>query len=192
MRRIPPPPPHIMKTIIIDPGHGMGNRNRGQYDPGACSGVYTEAGIAMDWGNELRQIMIDRGYKVVRTRIDPRDPCPVSRRADIAESYGGDIMISLHCNAANGIASGTETFYRGSDDREMAIKLTDAICSVLGTKNRGPKTEKDSQHSSLAVMEFDKCWLLEIGFIDNPSDRSKMLDAEIRRKACAAIADVIG
>ena len=100
-------------------------------------------------------------------------------------------MISLHCNAANGKASGVETFYRGEDDREMAVQLTNAVCGVLGLPNRGPKRESDSQHASLAVMNFDKCWLVELGFIDNPTDRAKMLDSTLRQNACEAIADVI-
>ena len=100
-------------------------------------------------------------------------------------------MISLHCNAANGKASGIETFYRGADDRATAKRLTDALCAVLGLPNRGPKTEVESQHRSLAVMEFDKCWLIELGFIDNPTDRNKLLDPVLRYLACQAIADVI-
>ncbi len=180
-----------MKTLIIDPGHGMSNRQRGKYDPGACAGGHSEAAIVMDWANELRGILKERGHRVIRTRVDDKDPCPVSRRDDIATSYGGDIMISLHCNAANGRASGTETFYRGADDRELAKRLTDALCAVLGTPNRGPKTEHDSQHASLAVMEFPKCWLIELGFIDHLGDRAKLLDPAMRRKACVAIADLV-
>lgn len=181
----------LMKTIIIDPGHGNSNRKSGVYDPGACSGTHTEAGIVMDWANVLRGILKERGAKVVRTRVDENDPCPVSRRDDIARAYGGDIMISLHCNAANGTASGVETFYRGEDDKAMAAMLTGALCDVLKLPNRGPKTEKSSQHSSLAVMEFDKCFLIELGFIDNPKDRAKLLDPTLRWKGCIAIADTI-
>ncbi len=180
-----------MKTIIIDPGHGMSNRKSGVYDSGATAAGASEAAIVMDWANELRTILKAKGFTVVRTRVDAKDPCPVSRRDDIARSYGGDIMLSLHCNAANGAASGTETFYRGADDRAMALQLTNALCGALGTKNRGAKTEESSQYSSLAVMEFDKCWLIEIGFIDNAADRAKMLDPVFRRKGCEAIAGVV-
>lgn len=177
--------------IIGDPGHGMSNKRSGQYDPGAVADGVAEADIALAWTNELRSIVLARKHKFIRTRVDAKDPAPVWRRDDIARSYKGDRMISFHCNAANGKASGTETFYRGSDDKEIAVKLTAAVCGVLGTKNRGAKTESQSQHASLAVMEFDKCWLLEIGFIDHPEDRRKMLDPALRRKACEAIADVI-
>lgn len=176
-------------TIILDPGHGMSNRERGVYDPGACSGGAQEASIAMDWANELRAILLSRKHKVVRTRVDAKDPAPVSRRDDIAVSYNGDLMLSLHCNSGGG--TGTEVFYRGPDDKGMAAKLSATVSYVMGLRNRGAKTEKESQHSSLAVMEFDKCWLLEIGFIDHVVDRAKMLDPALRKIACNAIADIL-
>ena len=180
-----------MKTIILDPGHGMSNRKSGVYDPGAVSDGIAEADIALAWANELRPILIARRHKVVRTRVDAKDPCPVWRRDDVARSYGGDMMISLHCNAANGKASGTEVFYRGEDDKDLATKLSAAVAAALGTKNRGAKTESQSQHSALAVLEFDKCWLIEIGFIDNADDRARMLNPVFRKKACEAIADAL-
>jgi N-acetylmuramoyl-L-alanine amidase len=180
-----------MKTIIIDPGHGMSNRKPGVYDSGATSSGHSEAAIVMDWANELRDILKARGMKVVRTRVDEKDPCPVSRRDDIARSYGGDAMLSLHCNAASGNASGVEVFYRGEDDRAMAVRLSAAVSAALELKDRGAKTEKSSQHSSLAVMEFDKCWLIELGFIDHPVDRAKLLDPAARNAGCAAIADAM-
>lgn len=145
----------------------------------------------MDWANVLRGILKQEGVEVVRTRVDAKDPAPVSRRDDIAVAYGCQRMISLHCNAATGNASGTEVIYRGADDKNMASKLSEAVSKALGIKNRGPKTEKDSQHASLAVMNFDKCWLIEIGFIDNPGDRAAMLDPEKRKKACEAIAKIV-
>jgi N-acetylmuramoyl-L-alanine amidase len=179
----------MKRTFILDPGHGMSNRKRGVYDPGAVADGVTEAEIALAWANELRSILIARKHTVVRTRVDAKDPCPVWRRDDIARSYGGEMMISLHCNAANGKASGSEVYYRGGDDKSLATKLSAAAAKALGTKNRGAKMESQSQHSALAVMEFDKCWLIEIGFIDHPGDRAAMLNPTVRKKACEAIAD---
>ena len=180
-----------MKTIILDPGHGMSNRRSGRYDPGATNGDYTEAEIVMDWANVLREVLMSRGYRVIRTRVDAKDPAAISERANIARQYKGNIMLSLHCNAANGLARGTETFYRGAENKEMAQRITDAVASVLGTKNRGAKTEGASQHKRLAVMAFQPCFLLEIGFIDNPHDLEKMIDPAYRRRACNVIADIL-
>jgi N-acetylmuramoyl-L-alanine amidase len=178
-------------TIILDPGHGMGNRRAGRYDPGACAGGATEAAIAMDWVNELRAIPLAAGHLVVRTRIDHKDPAPVGQRAAIASRYHGDIMLSIHCNAANGTANGTETFYRGAENKAKAARLNLAVVNSLRTLSRGIKVEGDSQHARLAVMSFQPCFLLELGFIDNASDRERMLDPDLRRLACEALAKVL-
>jgi N-acetylmuramoyl-L-alanine amidase len=178
-------------TIILDPGHGMGNRKAGTFDPGAVSSGIREADIVMDWANLLRELLVAKGHRVIRTRVDHRDPAPISQRASIARQYGGEIMLSLHCNAFNGIASGTETFYRGANHKAKAEAITAAVCKALGTKNRGAKTEGSSQHSRLAVMAFQPCFLLEIGFIDNAADRAAMIDPALRRQACNAIADIL-
>ena len=177
--------------IIIDPGHGMGNRKTGRYDCGAESNNYTEAEIVMTWANELRDILRFRKVAVVRTRTDDKDPCSISARARIAKAYNGTIMISLHCNAATGTASGTETFYRGDSNKSFATRLNAIVCAGLGTKNRGAKTEGQSQHSTLAVMNFQPCFLIELGFIDNAGDRVKMLDAEKRKATCNEIANLL-
>jgi N-acetylmuramoyl-L-alanine amidase len=177
--------------IIIDPGHGMGNRRSGRYDPGAAAGGVAEADVAMDWANELRAILRQRGAAVVRTRIDAKDPAPIGKRAGIARAYRGDMMISLHCNAATGKASGTETFYRGMHNRPVAERINAAVVNALGTRNRGAKTEQASQHARLAIMAFQPCFLLEIGFIDHPGDRAKMTDPNLRKAACIALADVL-
>ena len=176
-------------TIILDPGHGMSNVKRGRYDSGATSHGVEEASVAMDWVNELRTILRAKGHTVIRTRVDAKDPCPVSRRDDIAVSYGGDVMISIHCNSGGG--TGAEVFFRGEDDRGKANQLSTVVSVGLGIKNRGAKTEKESQHTSLAVMEFEKCWLIELGFIDNDIDRAKMLDPARRKATCEDLAMVI-
>ncbi len=177
--------------IILDPGHGMDNKRAGRYDSGAVAGSVTEAEIVMDWANELRDILRSRKIAVVRTRAHNWDSAPVGQRAAIARRYKGDIMVSLHCNAANGKANGTETFYRGSENRAMAVLLNQAVVDSLKTRNRGAKTEDKSQHGRLAIMAFQPCFLIELGFIDHSGDRTKMLDPALRYNTCLALADVL-
>jgi N-acetylmuramoyl-L-alanine amidase len=180
-----------MKHVCLDPGHGMSNLRAGVYDSGACAFGKKEAEIAMEWANELRAILQARGHKVTRTRINSTDPAPVGERAGIAGQYGCDIMLSIHCNAANGAANGTETFYRGEGNKAMAEKINAALCKSLGTKSRGVKTESQSQHARLAVMAFQPCFLIELGFIDNAADLERMIDPVRRLAACEAIAELL-
>lgn len=180
-----------MKSVCLDPGHGMSNKRTGVYDPGAYAFGKKEAEIAMEWANELRIVLQSRGHRVIRTRISSSDHTPVTERAGIAEQYGCEIMLSLHCNAANGSANGTETFYRGKLNAPMAEKINAAICKALGTKSRGIKTEEQSQHARLAVMAFQPCFLIELGFIDNAADLAAMTDPVRRMAACEAIAELL-
>lgn len=177
--------------VCLDPGHGMGNRKSGVYDCGAESHGVEEATVAMDWANELRIILIRDGHKVVRTRINSSDPAPVGRRAGIAKEYNCEVMLSIHCNAADGTAHGTETFYRGAGNKALALAVNDACVAALGTRDRGVKTEEASQHSRLAVLAFPRCVLLETGFIDNAGDRAAITDPVKRRAACEAIAKAL-
>jgi len=182
-------------TICLDPGHGNWNRKTGQYDPGYVVTVgkdrFEEAAIAMIYVNKIRDILKAAGHTVIRTRRDAIDPAPVSRRDDIARAYKCQRMVSIHCNMFNGKATGTEVFFRGEDDRVIASRLSALVSNAFGIKDRGAKTEKESQHKSLAIMEFDKCWLIELGFLDNPTDRAALLDPGRMSAACHAIAKVI-
>jgi N-acetylmuramoyl-L-alanine amidase len=185
----------MKRIVILDPGHGMANREARVFDTGSVAGNAREADIAMDWANVLRKILLERGHRVVRTRVDHRDPAPLRQRAKIAERYHGEIMLSLHCNAVKGptkgIANGTETFYRGINHKAKAERITAAVCKALGTRTRGAKNESQSQHARLAVMNFQPCFLLEIGFIDHAGDRAKMIDPALRLKACTALAEIL-
>ena len=167
----------------------MSNRKPGVYDPGTTLGLAQEAAIAMKWVNCLRTLLMEKRLRVVRTRVDSKDPAPVSRRDDIARAYACDLMVSIHCNSGGGV--GTETFYRGEDDKAFAERLNNAVVQGMETRNRGVKTEKESQHTSLAIMEFDKCWLIELGFLDNEDDRAKMLTDTVMLRTCKLLADVI-
>ncbi len=189
-----PAPTHQL-TICGDAGHGNHNKRRNQFDPGFTIEVdgikYREADIALDYINCLRDIVRAAGHGFIRTRRDNLDPAPVSRRDDIAREYGCHRMVSIHCNMFNGKASGTEVFYRGADDRVIAARLSAHVSNALAIPDRGPKLESSSQHSSLAVLEFDKCWLIELGFLDNARDRAAILDPNRRQAVCRAIAQII-
>jgi N-acetylmuramoyl-L-alanine amidase len=179
------------RIIFVDPGHGMSNRRPGVYDCGAAFGSITEAEIVMDWANELKTQLEVLGAKVIRSRINDTDPAPVGERADVARRFHCDTFISLHCNAADGKAFGTETFYRGAANLPLAQACNEAIVEALAMKDRGCKTESQSQHQRLAVLNFPHACLIELGFIDHPQDRDKLRDEKLMLLACQRLADAI-
>jgi len=100
---------------------------------------------------------------------------------DINE-YEPDFIISLHCNAFNTEASGTETLYyhKSSNSEKMAELLNDKLVEALGLKNRGikPKSVED-RGGYLLKYTHAPCVIAEPFFMDNEDD---FMTANVNRK----------
>ncbi len=84
-----------------------------------------------------------------------------------------DFIISLHCNAFNKTASGTETLYyhRSKNGKLMAEILNNQLVSALNLKNRGIKAKtSEDRGGSLLKNTLAPCVIAEPFFIDNDSD----------------------
>lgn len=170
--------------LCIDPGHGNSNRRAGVYDPGAQYGGVSEADVALQWALTLKWVLTQRGIPVFLTRDDDSDPTPVGTRDDKAEAAGCTHFLSLHCNMADGKASGSEVFYRDSVDKAWASTVLSCLIPSTQGRNRGIKSESDSQHTRLAVFDFDgPAALAEIEFIDGPN--RSVLTSRLARVAFA-------
>lgn len=95
-------PKNVLRTIIIDPGHGLP-------DPGAYGSFTNESAkalqIALKLGEQLKQNLPNT--KIIFTRTDEYLPDHLSninaslkRRAEIANENHGDLFISIHLNSA--------------------------------------------------------------------------------------------
>ena len=176
--------------LCIDPGHGYANRRAGVYDSGAVAAGVAEADIVLQIALTGKWLCSQRGIECWLTRDDDRDPTPVGSRDDRAEQAGCTHFLSLHMNAATGTATGTETFYRDSADKAWARKIQSSALAAWGLRDRGLKTEADSQHNRLAVFDFDgPAALLEVGFIDNSLDRGRAQDRDRRIAFCSGLLD---
>jgi|GEM_PF-2010119 len=176
--------------LCIDPGHGMGNITS-KYDPGAVGGGVAEADVALQWALALKHVGITEfGVKpeqIVLTRDDASDVTPVGRRDDVALQNGCTHLLSIHCNAASPLASGTETLYSEDKGKERSIAFAKLVqkCAVMavGGKDRGIKSERVTRHKDLSVFgmadRIDSC-LLETGFISNYLERQQLLSRDVR------------
>lgn len=95
---------------------------------------------------------------------------------------GYDFALSIHFNAFDGTATGTECWYKGT--QKKASTLSSAVANVLGIKNRGAKAT-----TTLYMMNIGFDNLLEVCFHDNSNDLNKY-NANID-KVAKAIADTI-
>lgn len=176
--------------ILLDPGHGAGNRyNRGfkQVDnlpycnEGDCNFIYCR--------DYLKPALEKYGVEVEMTRKDIKDDPSLAERGKMAKDF--DLLISCHSNAANGLASGVE-IWDSTNTKESIKPLTDKICisisKALGIPNRGTRYRKQANgtnyygvlRSGLAKHNF----IIEHCFHDNWSDVIKY------RKNLNKVADV--
>jgi len=186
--------------FVIDPGHGMDNRNKGSYDPGAVwpgargkiPNDQTEAGLALIYALALQAVLEEGGHTVHLTRPTWDTGRSLSARVALAKRSKADLLVSLHLNAApdalKGKARGHECLYRRQPwSAAIARRISDALAPIIPPHGAGVVERKD-----LAVLAYTPSVLVELGFIDHDEDYALLMDASNRAAICAAIAKAIG
>ena len=112
-------PEHIVKTVVIDPGHGG-------RDPGAIgqSGVQ-EKDVTLDIGLRLQRLIAENlGMKVIMTRTEDVF-VPLESRTMVANRHRADFFISLHVNAApRSRAAGFETYFLSREPSDRGARAS--------------------------------------------------------------------
>ena len=173
--------------IFIDAGH-----NPTGADTGAVGNGLSEAAVTFSIAQQLKPLLEAAGHsvKLSRSSADARLGASVSeslsKRCTLANSWGADLFVSVHCNAGGG--RGTEVYAYGSSGNGAAYaqKIQSAIVKRLGTLDRGVKYSR-----SLAVLRGTSmpAVLVETAFIDNPSDAAllRTRTADFAAAICAGI-----
>jgi hypothetical protein len=100
-----------------------------------------------------------------------------------------DWDISVHMNAYNGTAHGVETLYVSNAGKEMAQKISGAICTASGLTLRGDAGAVYRSDLKFLNSTLEPACLIEAGFCDNPDDCGKLSSAFA--STCSAIAGAI-
>lgn len=113
------PPEQIVRTMVIDPGHG--GRDSGAVGQ---SGV-KEKDVVLDIGLRLQRLVEEKlGMKVIMTRSEDVF-VPLESRTMIANRHRADFFISLHVNAAPGSrAVGFETYFLSREPSDRGAKAS--------------------------------------------------------------------
>jgi len=170
--------------VLIDPGHGGS-------DPGAVHHGMTEAYLNLDVS--LMVIDMLRADGIVRVFTTRYDDSTVlnSHRANMANQVA-DIFVSVHHNAANGRAHGTETLYTihanenqtGFNSRSMAQIFQSNLVEDLDTVDRGLRHRPLIQILNSTTIP---AVLLEIEFMDVPERAAVLADPAFRRRTAESI-----
>lgn len=160
-----------MYKVFVNPGHCPG------IDSGAVNGHYniTEADIVYDIGTMVTNYLDKAGCEVRLLQsdnlyYDGRGECVV----ESANRWPADVFISLHCNAFNAQAQGTECciFAAGGASEKLAACIQKQIVGSLHTVDRGIK-----ERPGLIVLKRTDmpAVLVEMAFIDNDSDAELLM-----------------
>ena len=163
--------------IFLDPGHGGA-------DPGAVNTALglRESVVNLDTTLILGGLLQAQGHTVQYSRTTDT-AVSLSTRARMANDWGADIFISIHCNAVdNPLAHGTETICFRAQTRaeQLAKDVQTALVAANGLRNRGVKT------MNLAVLRLTRmpAILVELAFISNPHE-AQLLSQRSFRETCA-------
>jgi N-acetylmuramoyl-L-alanine amidase len=220
--------PSLLKTIVIDPGHGG-------KDPGAIGNDgLKEKEVTLDVAQRLARLLEERGVNVVLTR-DSDKFISLWRRSQIANTNKASFFISIHVNSARAkMAKGLEVYYlsEATDDsaraleaaenasldleessfeqegpsadleatlwdmlysenriesKELAFSICEAIEPKIGMTNRGVKSAR------FYVLKGTKmpAVLIELGFISNREEETRLANTYYRQELAEAVANGI-
>lgn len=115
-----------IKTVVIDPGHGgfdSGAKGLFSYEKDVSLSVALKFGKALQKEYPELKIVYTRTADIMAGNRSTRDE-GLRYRADLANSSGGDLFISFHCNATGRKAGGWYTkVISGYDERTKKIKV---------------------------------------------------------------------
>lgn len=171
-------PAGFFDTVVIDAGHGG-------HDPGArpAKGL-REKQLALDTARRIAAILRQSGLKVIETRTGDYF-VPLDGRTAISNRSRHAVFVSIHYNwARRWRASGVETFFCSPRSSRLAANIQREILRPYGAKDRGVKFRK------FYVLRNNKrpAVLVELGFLSNPSENSKIQVAATRQRLAEAVA----
>ena len=188
------------RAIFLDPGHGGS-------DSGAVSNGLREKDLTLSVYNKVSSRLASLGYSVLTSRNTDKDVGLVSR-ADQANKSNADMFLSIHFNAGGrGASYGIETYYykarpeytpainkdkhndpeRLEKSRKLAQKIQKSLVSKTGAFDRGVKRETFAVLRETSIPSI----LVELGFIDNKEEASKIKTNEYQEKLADGIVDGI-
>jgi N-acetylmuramoyl-L-alanine amidase len=181
-----------MRSVVLDPGHGGSDRvNKGPTG-------YIEAEGVLDIALKTREIL--KAYpdiKVYMTREVDQTLNSTNRVAK-SNSFGAEILVSIHSNAGPASADGAETFYSikspvGEKGYKLSRLVLDNLVNYTGLDSRGAKTRTSNTNSSQDYYFMIRdtkpvATIIEAAFHTNPYEEQLLKSEEFRLKSALGIA----
>lgn len=164
------------KRIVVDPGHG------GEESGVSVAGA-READLMWDLARRLEGRMVATGMQALLSR--GRDQCPTDAdRAQFANEVGADLFLSLHADGnASAHAQGVASFHFGTASGNTStigetlagfVQRELVVRTGLRDCRSHPKTWDPLRLTRCPAIR------LEIGYLTNQEDRSRLCDPSFR------------
>lgn len=166
--------------ICINGGHYPG------LDCGAVGDRLQEADVARALMHDVAGYLSAVGCEVIEVQENE-----LYEITNASNAWNADLFVSIHCNAANGNARGTETFcyYDSVNGRELASCIQSQLVASIPTIDRGVK------EAGFYVLKNTDCTavLVECAFIDNYEDENLLIynRDDIARAIARGVTDYI-
>lgn len=200
-------------VVVIDPGHQLrGDSKKEPNGPGSSSmkarvtsgttGVATgvaEYILNLEISLKLKTELENRGYTVYMTRSTHDVNISNKERAEYATSVGADIAVRIHGNgSSNSSVHGAEAYCPSSGNayvghlanasKSLSQCIVNAYCSATGFKNRGVFASDTMTGINWSTVPVT---ILEMGYMSNSGDDTKMQDATMQNNMVQGIANGI-
>lgn len=169
------------QLVMIDPGHGGP-------DVGATRNGLYEKDITMAISRQLGGILQRMGYSVMYTRTSDID-LDLEPRVKMADNAGASAFVSIHVNSLDASSSqvnGVETYHapNASLGKSLAESVHQQIIADTGANDRGVRSARFYVVTKTSMPAV----LVETGFITNPAESVKLVNAAYQERMAAAIA----
>ncbi|MBO1003164.1 N-acetylmuramoyl-L-alanine amidase [Pseudogracilibacillus auburnensis] len=156
-----------MAKIFIDPGHGGS-------DPGAVGNGLREKDLTLDISKRIKKYLDDNftGH-IIRMSRTGDTTLSLTQRANSANSWGADILVSVHINAGRG--TGYEDYIFNGNVSSKTINIRNTIHAEI-SKELGNVRNRGKKRANFAVLRQTKmpAILTENLFIDTKADADKL------------------
>ena len=202
-------------TVAIDPGHQGSWVDMSELEPngpgssemkakastgtqGSFSGK-KEYELNLEISLLLRDILEERGYRVVMTREDHDTAISNAERAEKAWQEGGDVYVRIHANGSDSssvqgalaMVPSSSNPYVGdlaADSYLLGECILDAYCRTASFQNLGIQ-----YYDNMSGINWSRIpvMILEMGFMTNQSDDLRMADEAVQPLMAEGIANGI-